>query len=234
MRSLENFILEIPYLFLKKIPYGWFGVVLLWAWPPIASGIIAALVLLGLLMMKWQNLAWLSKIRREHHRQNGNYFLNRPRPPLSWQARNVAILLAISAVLGWLLDGRIGLTGLQWFLLVVGFTLLYKDTLLLGAATTYVVTEQGIGIHFIPGHIDYRLFIRFDEIAQTVHVKDLHRLPEQWSVFAPRKQVTEGLLLSPRNRSGFSKMLEQVLIAPTDADEFLRHIPPHLVSRANA
>ncbi len=62
---VEKFILDIPYLFLKKIPYAWLAVVCFWSWPPVVSGILLAIVLVGLGMMAWQNRAWEARIRRE-------------------------------------------------------------------------------------------------------------------------------------------------------------------------
>ena len=43
MKAFHSFVLSIPYLFLKKIPYAWVPVVALWAWPPIISGIFLAM-----------------------------------------------------------------------------------------------------------------------------------------------------------------------------------------------
>ena len=65
MKWLEQFILGIPTMLLKKIPYAWLGAVCFWSWPPVFSGILLAIVLLGLLMMVWQQRAWEARIRRE-------------------------------------------------------------------------------------------------------------------------------------------------------------------------
>ena len=58
MKAFHSFVLSIPYLFLKKIPYAWVPVVALWAWPPIISGIFLAIILLGMWFMVLQQRAW--------------------------------------------------------------------------------------------------------------------------------------------------------------------------------
>ncbi len=231
MRAANDFVLGIPYLFLKKIPYGWIGVVVLWAWPPIVSGILVALIVIGLLMMNWQDHAWEANMRQDYHKSDGIFFVDRPHSPRLWQVRNLIILFAISALLGWLSAKLIGLSELQMTLLFAGFTLLYKDTMLLGAPVTYIITEEGIGIHYIPGHIDYRIFLSFDEIAQIKYNQPGNPIPDHIDILAPQKQVNAGLLLIPKNPNGFSKTLERVLISPSQPDVFLNHIPPRVTIR---
>jgi hypothetical protein len=46
MRVLEQFILDIPYLFLKNIPYAWLAAVFFWSWPPVFSSVFLPIVLL--------------------------------------------------------------------------------------------------------------------------------------------------------------------------------------------
>ncbi len=171
MKVLESFILGVPYLFLKKIPYVWVGVVFLWGWPPVVSGILLAIVLVGLLMMVWQARAWESKIMRENSEGAAKAFIDRPHVARKFQLRNLALVLAGSGLVGWVLNGKIGISGLQWFLLLAGFMLLYKDALLFGAGATYIITDQGIGIRLVPGHVDYRLFFKFHEIWQAVRMQ---------------------------------------------------------------
>jgi hypothetical protein len=228
MHKLEDLILEIPYLLLKKIPYLWIGVIILWAWPPAISGILAALIVLGLLLMKWQSIAWESKVRRERHHTGAALYRDAPRAPLGWQARNLAILLGASAVLGWMMDGRIGYSGWQMFLLFAGFMLLYRDALLLGSPTTYLVTEQGIGIHYIPGHVDYRLFLEFEEISRVESIK--YQANDDWSVCSPRQKPEKGILLVPKNPYGFSPRIKFVFLTPTNIEAFLGQLPPSLIS----
>jgi hypothetical protein len=137
-------------------------------------------------------------------------------------------LFAAGAVLGWLLNGQFELTGLQWFFLLVGFMLLYKDAVLLGAAVTYIVTDQGIGIRYVPG--DYRPFFKFGEIRQAVRIKPPGRIPVSWYVLAPRKHPDEGVLLSSASPSGFSSQFqEKVLLAPMDMDGFLNTLSGHVL-----
>ena len=231
MKFLEQFILEVPYLFLKKIPYAWLGVVAFWSWPPLVSGILLAIVLVGLLMMAWQEHAWETRIIREFHTGQARPHIEHPHAPRAFQVRNLVLVLAASALLGWLLNGRFSLSGVQWFLLLSGCILLYKDGLLFGAAVTYIVTDQGIGIRYVPGHIDYRLFFKFHEIWKAVRTKVPESLPLRWDVLVPRRRLQEGVLLYATRREGFSKQLQgELLLAPVDIDAFLKLIPGHVAS----
>jgi hypothetical protein len=226
-QTLDRLVLDIPYLFLKKIPYAWIGVIALWSWPPTVSGVLFAIILIGLIIMRWQAVAWRSRFKREHG-MAGKFYIDRPRAPLAMQVRNLAILFALSGLFGWLVNGQFGLSGWQLFFLAVGLMLLYKDALLFGASVTYIVTYDGIGIHFIPGHVDYRLFFSFKEISHVERMNNLART--DWSIIAPTRAVREGLLLTPKNPDGFSRQIQKVFIAPGDIGKFLEQIPPGFVS----
>ena len=137
--------------------------------------------------------------------------------------------MAGSALVGWVLNGRIGISGLQWFLLLAGFMLLYKDALLFGAGATYIITDQGIGIRLVPGHVDYRLFFKFHEIWQAVRTKVPERIPLRWDVLTPQKHPKEGVLLKSARREGFSKMIQsELLVVPTDRESFLEQLQGHV------
>jgi hypothetical protein len=225
-QTLDRFVLDIPYLFLKKIPYAWIGVIALWSWPPIVSGIIFAIILIGLIIMRWQAAAWKSLFKREHGKTE-KFYIDRPHAPLVMQVRNLAILLTLSGLFGWLANGRFGLSGWQLFYLAVGLMLLYKDALLFGASVTYIVTHDGIGIHFIPGHVDYRLFFSFKEISHIERTNNLAHA--DWSIIAPTRTVKEGVLLTPKNPDGFSRQIQKVFITPKDIEKFLEQMPPGFV-----
>jgi hypothetical protein len=229
MKTIENFLLGIPYLFLKKIPYAWVGVAAFWTWPPVASGILMLLVLLGLGMMVGQERAWQNKIQREYHSSPSNPYIDRPHISRLIQARNLAFVLAAGALLGWLLRGRIGLSGPQWALLLAGVMLLYKDSLLFGASTTYMITDQGIGVRFVPGHVDYRLFFRFHEIRWAEYMPTPERIPRRWDILVPKRYPKEGLLLRAVQPEGFSKQIQsEVFLAPTDIQKFLEALKGHV------
>ena len=230
MRFLENFILDVPYLFLKKIPYAWVAVIFLWIWPPVLfSWILIAIVIIGLIMMVWQRRAWEAKLIREHHQGSNAVYIDRPKMPISIQLRNLALLALGSLLLAWLFQGTFELNFWQWFFLLTGFMLLYMDHRLLGATTVYIITDQGIGIRFAPGHIDYRLFFSYGEIRHAQHIRVPDPRPIRWSITTPTRNPKDGLLLTPRNPNGFTKQIEgEVLLTPTDMDEFIKHIPSHL------
>lgn len=238
MRILENIVLATPYLFLKKIPYAWIAAVALWAWPPVVSGLFLAIILLGLLVIKAQQYFWEVKVTREFQK-NGRPYRDHPRLPPGVILRNLVLLLAGSALLGLLLGGRLELQGWQWFLLAAGLMFLYKDTLLLGASAVYLVTPRGIAVRYIPGHVDYRLFYKFDEIDRIVHVNPGDKLPENYWALTPTRPATsaapiaqgEGLLLLPKRGVGFSRQLGPALLAPTDIPAFIERLPTNLVPR---
>ncbi len=223
MRALENFLLEIPYLFLKKIPYAWVGVAAFWTWPPVASGVLMLLVLLGLAMMTGQKRAWENKIKREFHSGPSLPYIDRPHMAWKNQIFNLAIVLAAGAILGWILQGRFGLSGPQWGLLLTGVMLLYKDSYLFGASTTYMITDQGLGVHYVPGHVDYRLFFRFHEIRQAERIQMPERIPRRWDLLVPKRYPKEGVLLRAVQPEGFSKQIQsEVFLAPTDIEKFMQ------------
>jgi hypothetical protein len=236
MRRFEEFILDIPYLFLKKIPYAWLAVVYFWSRPPVLSGILLTIVLVGLGMMALQERAWEAKIRREFCDGKSKPLIDHPHAARTFQLRNLALVLAGSAGVGWLLNGRVNLSGLQWALLLAGTMLLYKDSLLFGAGVSYVITDQGIGIRFVPGHVDYRLFFKFSEIRQAVRTQAPKRVPRSWDVLAAQRHPQEGLLLYANNPNGFSKQMQgEVFFAPTNIDEFQAELSEHVqVSQAAA
>jgi hypothetical protein len=222
MKWFEKFILNVPYLFLKKIPYAWVGVAAFWSWPPVASGILTGFVLLGLGMMLWQNRAWENYVGREYGNGEARPWVDHPHASRIYQVRNLLLVLAGSALLGWLLRGRFGLGEVQWAALLAGVMLLYKDAFLFGASVTYMVTDQGVGIRYVPGHVDYRLFFRFHEIRRAVKMKMPERFPRRWEMLVPMKYPKEGVLLYAVHPEGFSKQIRnEIFLAPTDIDGFL-------------
>lgn len=228
MRFFENLILETPYLFLKKIPYAWFFAVIFVTWAPLVAGILVLLVALGLLFMVLQQRFWEAKIQREFQKE-GTAYRVQPRMPLRLQVRNVALVLAGSLVLAFLLNGRLNMTGLQWFLMSSGLMFLYRDALIFGATAVYLVTPRGIGARYIPGHVDYRLFFRYTEINYVTRIRAGDKLPTNLSVLSPVRGRKEGILLVAKLMDGFSNQLGQILLTPDDPEAFLAQIPATLI-----
>lgn len=224
MSFFERIVLGTPYLFLKKIPYAWVAAVALWAWPPVASGIFAAIILLGLLMMALQQRFWEAKIRREHQKE-GQPYRDQPRAPAGYVLRNIALVLAASAALGVWLGGQLRLQGWQWFLLSAGLMFLYRDALVFGASAVYLVTPQGIGVRYIPGHVDYRLFFKYNEISQAERVNAGDKLPPNCLALSPLRKADRGVLLRPVKAGGFSREIGPVLLTPTDLELFMQQLP---------
>ncbi|MFZ5881695.1 MAG: hypothetical protein ACOY0R_20200 [Chloroflexota bacterium] len=228
MRFFENFVLDIPYLFLKKIPYSWFFAVIFLTWAPAVSALLMVVIVLGLGLMALQQRFWEAKIRREFQKEGQPYRVQ-PRMPVKTQALNAALVLAVSAFVGYMLGGRLNMTGWQWFLLTSGFMFLYRDALLFGATAVYLVTPRGIGARYVPGHVDYRLFFRYTEINYVSRVRAGDKLPTNTSVLSPVRGRKEGILLTAKLMDGFSKELGQVLLTPNDPEAFLAQIPATLI-----
>jgi hypothetical protein len=149
--------------------------------------------------------------------------------PVKTQALNAALVLAVSAFVGYMLGGRLNMTGWQWFLLTSGFMFLYRDALLFGATAVYLVTPRGIGARYVPGHVDYRLFFRYTEINYVSRIRAGDKLPTNTSVLSPVRGRKEGILLTAKLMDGFSKELGQVLLTPNDPEAFLAQIPATLI-----
>ena len=222
-KALDRFILAFPVLFIKQFPYAWIAAVVLWSWPPTFSIVFLAIIVVGVLALRWQSRAWISNLQREHAFKDGKFHVDEPPFSLMDSARKILILVAGAALLAWLLNGQFGLSFWQLFLIIVGFTLLYRDTQFFGAPTTYVITDQGIGIHFTPGHIDYRLFLTFREISRIE--KSQFQKGSNWDAFIRNRETQDGLLMIPKNPNGFTKRIERLFIAPDDMEKFLEQLP---------
>lgn len=227
MKLLESFLLATPYLFLKKIPYLWVLVVAFYIWPPIISGILLTIIALGLLMMKGQDWAWTRRTRREFARDAASVYVTHVRARASYRARNGFLLLIVSAALGWLLAGQLDFSAAHWTLLIAGLMALYKDALLFGAGLTVILTDQGLSLRYVPGHVDYRILIRFNEIRAVKPMKFMR--DEKISVLSPLRTPQHGLLITPRNRNGFSATLSDFFLVVEDEAEFIKRLPFGLV-----
>jgi hypothetical protein len=222
MRVFENFILNIPYLFLKKIPYAWFAAVVFWGSPPVISATFALITLLGLLAMWFQESAWQRSVLRDFHDQKTDYYIDQPKTLRGYWLRNLAFLLVGGLIISWYIRGVFDMTFAQWFLLIVGVMLLYKDTLIFGAYTTYILTNQGIAIRFIPGHVDYRILVKFSEIKDARLIDTPEKPPTDWTIVAPVRSIKRGILLIPVN-SSFSKTIDKLFISPTRPEIFMQN-----------
>jgi hypothetical protein len=220
---LDRFILGFPVLFLKQYPYAWIAIVALWPRSPSLASLFLGIVVLGLLSLRWQTAAWISHIRREHAGMDGKFYVDQP--PIPWQSagRNIAFLIAGSVLGAYVLRGQFGLSFWQILIMLVGFSIFYQDTRFFGAAVTYIITASGIAIRFVPGHIDYRLFLPFREISRIE--KNVYQKDKNWDLFARARDTKEGLLMTPKNPNGFTKRVDKLFIAPEDREEFLEQLP---------
>ncbi|NWG06941.1 MAG: hypothetical protein HXY35_09695 [Chloroflexi bacterium] len=219
----DRLILNVPRLFIKQFPYAWFPLVVLWAWPPNFSIAFLLVIILGLVLLWWQSTAWVSHMRREHAPGGGKFYMDRPAVPWGRAVRNVSILLAGSALLSFFIKGQFGLSFWQFFIIVVGFTLSYRDAQFFGYPTVYIITATGIAVYFAPGHLDYRLFFTFKEISRIEKAR--FQKDQDWDFFARDRDARDGLLLVPKNPNGFSKLIKNVFIVPGNMDAFLGQLP---------
>lgn len=220
---LDRFILGIPHLYIKQFPYAWIVFIALWTWPPNLSSIFLLIILIGLFMLHWQYSAWVSTLRNEYAPRDGKFYIDRPPVPIQRAVRNILILLMAAGITAFFMNGQFGLTVWQFFLIIVGFSLLYRNSLFFGAPTPYVITASWIGVHFAPGHLDYRLFLKFDEIShieRCVYQKDKGR-----DCFARIQYAKDGSLFIPKSPNGFTKRTWKLFIIPKDIEKFQEQLP---------
>ena len=153
---------------------------------------------------------------------DGKFYIDRPPVPLQKAVRNILILLMAAGMAAFFLNSQIGLASWQVFMIIVGFSLLYRNPLFFGAPTTYIITASGIAIYFAPSNLDYRLFLKFDEISRFERCG--YQKDKGWDCFA-RVHANDGLLLIPKNPNGFTKRTEKLFIAPKDIDKFREQLP---------
>jgi len=218
--SLDKFILDAPRLFIKQYAYAWIVFIALWSVPPNISLACLFIILVGMFLLRWQHLAWIQSIREKHGA--GKFFVDEPPIPWKKSARNISMLIAIAAAVAYFLNAQIGLSPVQTFLIIVGFTLLYRNAMFFGAPTTYIITDSGIGIYYAPGHLDYRLYIKFNDIARIERYA--YKKDSGWSILARTKEINDGLLLTPKGKD-FTDWIEKAYIIPTDLDKFLEELP---------
>ena len=217
MNGLERFIMQIPCRMLRQTSYAWVGMVIFFVWPPVVSSVLALGLLLGFIMLKAKHRIWAAEIRRRYLGQDVEPYVDHPKAPFTHQRMILLFIVLSSLVLAYLLNGKTGLSGVQWFLMGAGFSVLRMDSRLFGVFTVYTVTDRGIGL----GRDDARLFLHFDEIAQVVQVKDVTTPPERWCLFAPDSFIHDGVLLTPKNRVGFTRFIDQIFLVPTDQEQFV-------------
>jgi len=220
---LDRFILGFPVLFLKQYPYAWIASVVILPKSPSFAALFLGVVVLGILSLRWQSAAWISHMRRQYADRDGKFYIDEP--PIPWQraARNISLLIAGSLLLAFLLNGKLGLTFWQYFLMILGLTLFYRDTQFFGSAATYIITATGIAIRFVPGHIDYRLFLCFKEISR---IEQSNYKPSlDTDLFARTRDIKKGLLMIPKDPRGFTKRIDKLFIAPKNLEKFVEQLP---------
>lgn len=220
---LDRIILRFPVLFLKQYPYAWIAVVAFWPRTQWLAAIFLGIIVLAILALRWQNTAWIASIRRQHAGEDGKFYVDQPLVDWRNTLQHVGILTAFSLVLSYLLNGQFGLTFWQYLIMSVGFTTFYRDGRFFGPKTTYIVTATGIGIRFIPGQIDYRLFLLFKEINGIERCEYSPR--RDTDIFARVHAAKDGLLLTPKDPRGFTKQIDKLFIVPGNVDAFVEQLP---------
>lgn len=220
---LDRFILSFPVLFLKQYPYAWIAAVALWPRSPSFASLFLLIIAIGVLSLGWQSAAWISHIKRQYAGEDGKFYVDQP--GVTWQkaVQNSALLTVGSILVASLLNGQFGLSFWQIVIMVVGFTIFYQDTRFFGAAVTYIITATGIAIRFVPGHLDYRLFLPFKEISRIEPSE--YQKDRDWDLFARARDTKEGLLMIPKSPNGFTRRIDKLFIAPRNRDRFLAELP---------
>lgn len=195
----------------------------LWPRSPRLASIFLAVIIVGILALRWQHAAWISNMKRIHAGEEGKFYVDEP--PVIWKntIRNLGLLIALSIVIAVLLKGEFGLTFWQWIIMVFGFTIFSRDTRFFGSTVTYLITATGIGIRLVPGHLDYRLFFPFKEISRIERGKYQKKL--DIDLFARTQDASDGLLLIPKDPNGFTKRIDKIFIVPQNVDKFVDQLP---------
>ena len=222
--SLEKFFLRLPASTLRKVSYAWFGVVVFYPWSPLIAAFLGASLLLSLLLLFAHNRAWEQLEIEEATTQKLDPYVDRPRMPWGIQIRNLALALIASGAVAYFLGGRLSLTGPQWFLIFIGFFLLQFDLRLFGAPVVYILSTRGLAIRYA----DIKVFLHYGEIRTVIYVTDIKKPAPNWNLLTPYPSIKEGLLLVPSNKDGFTRLLDQILLAPTDIKLFLERLPPRI------
>ena len=222
-QALNRFILWFPVLFLKQYPYAWIAVVALWPRSPSIAALFLAVVIVGILSLHWQSAAWISQMKFRHAGEGGKFYVDQP--PIPWQKTlgKIALLVFGGVALSFLLQGQFRLSFWQFFAIIVGFTLFYQDARFFGPAVTYLIAATGIGIRFIPGHLDYNLFLPYREISRIE--RKTYKKDAAVDLFARTSDIQEGLLMIPKDPSGFTRRIDKIFIAPSDMEEFVKQLP---------
>jgi hypothetical protein len=224
-QSFDRFILGFPILFLKQYPYAWIAFVVLLPRSPSMALVFLLIVIIGVFSLRWQAAAWISQMRSEYAPENGKFYVDQPPVPWRMAAQKIGLLIAGAALLAFLLQGRLGLSVWQYFFIISGFPIFYQDTRFFGASVIYIVTASGIAIRYVPGHLDYRLFLAFREIRQIERVKHKYQERSDTDVFARTREKADGLLLLPKDPRGFSKRVQKLFIVPADEERFEQQLP---------
>jgi len=219
----DRFILSFPIRFLKQYPYAWIVLVAVWPRSPFFAALLLMVVVIGLLALRWQSAAWISHVRRQYADGDGKFYVDRPSVPWRRAVRNTAFLIMGSILIAYLLNGQFRLTFWQFLIMIVGFTILYEDTHLFGSEVTYIITAPGIAIRFVPGHMDYRLFLHFKEISRIEQRNYQQSLDTD--LFARTRDVKTGLLMIPKDPKGFTNRIDKLFIAPNDLENFMKQLP---------
>lgn len=221
--AFGRLILKIPYPLLRKVLYIYVGAVIFWDSAPVVSIVLWGLVILTLLVIKFQSELLISSMLARYSPDKTGY-VERLRAPLAYSGPRVLLLLVAGMGAGYLLRGQLGLSGVQIFSLIVGYVVFYRETTLLGAYVVYLATGQGIGILFTPGHMLLHTFLLFGEIRCISVIRD--REPSSPSSFlTPVGNERSGLLLVTSSPDGFSSQDHDFFIAPKDMRAFLSHLP---------
>ena len=220
---LDRFILGFPVLFLKQYPYAWIAIVALWPNSPTLIALLFLIIVVGIVSLRWQSAAWISYMQREYADGGGKFHLDQPAIPWIRAARNISFLVGGSVLTAFLLRGQFGLNFWQFVIMLVVFTLLYQDTQFFGRQTIYIITASGIAIRFVPGLMEYRLFLPFKEISRIERAS--YRESLDTTLFARTRDVGQGLLMIAKDPKGFTKWIHKLFIAPNDVDKFVEQLP---------
>ncbi len=228
IQSQKPFILKIPVVVLAKGTYAWLPMVALYNWPPILSGLLAGYICLNLGLLFIQQNTWRRLIQEGKLGTGAFLYTEKFKPPVRdmWVHTTASVL---GGVFAWyLLQGTLGLTGLQWFLLIGGYFLLEQVIHLIVFPPQYLMTEDGVWI--LTTHTSG--FVWFGEV-KAVHIVRGVQLPRATSAVLTPITAATAVQLLPVKPRGFSEFSSFAVLFLNDVKRFSKFFPPQLVQAAD-
>ena len=215
----QRFFLGIPPSILGRAFYGWILIIAFLPWSPAFSTVVAILLAISLLIMRYQRAYWQKQIMDDRMKTGPVLYSDTPRPALRYLLINLVIVVMLGVLFGYFLQGLAAWSALQWFLMTAGFFLFEQAFILFWLPDKYLVTNQGIWVL----QDSDRIFVNYKEVLQAQLLMNF-RLPigTRRMLFPIRHPAA--LQILPKNPAGFTWYARQLTLTPSNAGAFLNHV----------